>query len=55
MPRSRSSFIAACNARGTTAPYVTTVRSFPGLTIFALPKGMVKSGPGYWARPKVSR
>jgi hypothetical protein len=39
---------AASRERFTTAPQVTTVRSVPSLaTTFALPKGIMKSGPGY--------
>ncbi len=37
------------------APYVTSVKSVPGRTIFALPNGIANSGPGYAARPYVSR
>src|SRR2546430_426957 len=46
--RSSSSF-AATSARCTTAPYVTTVRSRPSLTTLALPKGIMKFGPGLGA------
>src|SRR6202051_2407073 len=45
-PCSRSSFCAACRARGTTAPYVITVKSVPGRTTFALPNGIIAADGG---------
>ena len=46
-PSSSSSFFAATSARCTTAPYEMTERSVPSFTTRALPKGIMKLGPGY--------
>ncbi len=46
----RSSCAAATSARCTNAPYVMMLTSSPSFTIRALPKGIVKSGPGYSLR-----
>jgi hypothetical protein len=45
MPRS-SPRARASSDRFTTAPHVTTVRSVPSRTTFALPSGIMKFGPG---------